>query len=66
MSRVIEAVYENGVFKPLEKVNLKEGEKVRVILGFDPVELAKRYSGVGKYSKNLTPEKLKSIEVDML
>ncbi|NOY11938.1 MAG: antitoxin family protein [Archaeoglobi archaeon] len=30
MPRVIEAVYENGVFKPLEKVNLKEGEKVRI------------------------------------
>jgi predicted DNA-binding antitoxin AbrB/MazE fold protein len=23
-------VYENGVFKPLEKVNLKEGEKVKL------------------------------------
>ena len=30
MSKVIEAVYENGVFKPLEKVELKEGEKVRI------------------------------------
>jgi len=30
MPKIIEAVYENGVFKPLEKVDLKEGEKVRL------------------------------------
>ena len=30
MPRVIEAVYENGVFKPLEKVKLKEGERVKI------------------------------------
>ncbi len=30
MPKVIEAVYENGVIKPLERVNLKEGEKIRV------------------------------------
>ena len=66
MPKVIEVVYENGVFKPLEKVNLKEGEKVKVILNLDPVELARRYSGVGKYSRNLNSEKLNSIEADML
>ena len=32
MPKIIEAVYENGVFKPLQKVDLKEGEKVRVEL----------------------------------
>jgi len=26
MAKVIEAIYEKGVFKPLEKVDLKEGE----------------------------------------
>jgi len=30
MPKIIEAVYEDGVFKPLEKVDLKEGEKVRL------------------------------------
>jgi len=30
MGKVIEAVYENGVFKPLGKVDLKEGKKVRI------------------------------------
>ncbi|MEM5830256.1 MAG: antitoxin family protein [Candidatus Aenigmatarchaeota archaeon] len=30
MAKVIEAIYENGVFKPLEKVDLKEGERVKI------------------------------------
>ena len=30
MGKVIEVIYENGVFKPLEKVDLKEGEVVKV------------------------------------
>ena len=32
MSKIIEAVYEDGVFKPLQKVELKEGEKVKILL----------------------------------
>ncbi|MEM5821115.1 MAG: antitoxin family protein [Candidatus Aenigmatarchaeota archaeon] len=32
MSKIIEAIYENGVFKPLEKVDLKEGERVRITI----------------------------------
>ncbi len=30
MPKTIEAIYENGVFKPLEKVDLREGERVRL------------------------------------
>jgi len=32
MPKVIEVVYEDGVFKPLEKVELKEKTKAKVIL----------------------------------
>ncbi len=32
MSEVIEAVYENGVIKPLEKVDLKDGERITIII----------------------------------
>jgi len=54
--RVIEVVYEDGVFKPLEKVSVKEGEKLRIkIERFD----VSRYYGVfGKASV----EELKRIE----
>ncbi len=30
MTKIIEAIYENGVFKPLQKVDLKDGEVVRL------------------------------------
>ena len=30
MSKIIDAVYENGVFRPLEPVMLPEGERVQV------------------------------------
>ncbi len=30
MPKTIEVVYENGVFKPLDKVYLKEGERVKI------------------------------------
>ena len=30
MGKVIEVVYENGVFKPLEKVDLRDGEIVEI------------------------------------
>lgn len=32
MTKTIKAIFENGVFKPLEKVDIKEHEKVTVIL----------------------------------
>lgn len=30
MSRVIEAVYENGVFRPAKKIRLKDNQKVHI------------------------------------
>ena len=32
MVKAIEAIYENGVFKPLEQVDLKEGEVVKITI----------------------------------
>ena len=32
MAREIEAVYENGVLKPLEQLDLREGERVKVVV----------------------------------
>ncbi len=37
MSRNIEAVYEDGVLKPLSPLNLKEHEKVRISLDGESV-----------------------------
>ena len=32
MSKTIEAIYENGVFKPLEKIELNEHQKIEIII----------------------------------
>ncbi len=55
MPKIIEAIYENGVFKPLEKVDLKEGEMVKLRverkeLTFDPIDLGEEV-GVGEIRK---------------
>ena len=43
--------YENGVLKPLEPVELREGEEYKVIVEEDIDELIKKYKGVlGKSS----------------
>ena len=42
MPKIIEAVYEKGVFKPLEKVDLREGERVKIILE-ERVEKRRRF-----------------------
>jgi predicted DNA-binding antitoxin AbrB/MazE fold protein len=36
MAKIIEAVYENGVFKPLQPVDLAEGQRVHVTLAGQP------------------------------
>ena len=44
MPKIIEAIYENGVFKPLQKVDLKEGEKVR--LKIEEISVIDRVFGI--------------------
>jgi predicted DNA-binding antitoxin AbrB/MazE fold protein len=54
-SKVIECVYEGGVFKPLEKVNMKEGTKLKIRV--EKIDLSK-YRGIfGKAS----PERLEEL-----
>ena len=46
MTKVIEAIYEDGVLKPLEKVDLKEGERVRI-----RIEKRRIYDVIKEYQK---------------
>jgi len=46
MTKVIEVVYEDGVFKPLERVDLKEGEKLII-----RIEKQGLYETIKKYRK---------------
>ena len=43
MPKVIEAVYENGVFKPLEKVDVEKGEKLKIVIKMDISNLKGKY-----------------------
>ena len=43
MEQVIEAIYENGIFKPLKKVDLKEGERVKIRIERSLVEIIRSY-----------------------
>lgn len=66
MQTTIEAIYENGVFKPLVKVNLKEGTKLNIVIGRDElIEQAKKFSGIGCYKGKLDADKLQRIEADI-
>jgi predicted DNA-binding antitoxin AbrB/MazE fold protein len=42
MNKTIEAVYENGMFRPLEPVTLPEGEHVQVTLSEATEEIQRR------------------------
>ena len=52
MQKTIEVVYEKGVFKPLEPVELEEGEKMKIRMGekkrreidFEPIKLKNKIS----------------------
>ncbi len=54
MGRVIEVIYENGVFKPLEKVDLKEGRKVKIEIREGIADVLERFSR--KVSKDALKE----------
>ena len=53
MQRTIEVVYEKGVFKPLEPVELKEGEKMEIRIEGENFE---KFFGIFKGKKILAEE----------
>jgi predicted DNA-binding antitoxin AbrB/MazE fold protein len=65
MAEVINAIFENGVFKPLEKIEMKEHEKVTIkILSLDQWQsrLDNVIDKIHKKAKQYTPE---GIETDI-
>ena len=44
MPKIIIAVYEKGVFKPLEKVDLRDGERVRIEIKESLADVIEKYS----------------------
>ena len=57
MTKVVKAVYRNGVLELLEPVDLEEGEEVYIVLKTSRERLAQRLYGVAKKRRpNLTKE----------
>ncbi len=46
MPKVIDVIYENGVLKPLDKVELREKRKYRVSITESKEDIIKSYRGV--------------------
>lgn len=57
MSKTIEAIYENGVLKPLEDIGIEEHKKVRITL----IELTE---GMREYSSDKIDEFLREDRLD--
>jgi len=53
MRKTIEVVYEEGVFKPLEPVELEEGTKVKIEIKDLLKERLKKYKGILKAKVSL-------------
>lgn len=59
MAKAIEVIYEGGVFKPLERVDLQESTKLRILL--EPV----KPKGLLKLAEELVQkQKEEGIEID--
>ncbi|MEM4279801.1 MAG: antitoxin family protein [Archaeoglobaceae archaeon] len=46
MPKIIEAIYEDGVFKPLEKVDLRRGQRIKIVIHRDKKEIIRKYRGL--------------------
>jgi predicted DNA-binding antitoxin AbrB/MazE fold protein len=50
MAQILEAVYENGIFRPLQMPDLSEGQMVQLVVSFTPdpaaVARVKRFRGI--------------------
>ena len=63
MPKVIEVIYENGVFKPLENVDLKDKAKLKITIIKDRKDVVKLYRGILGKAK---VEELKEFEEEAL
>lgn len=65
MSKIINAVFENGVFKPLQKVDVKEHEKVEIKI-FSRDEWQNRFNRIiEKIHKKTSKYTSEEIEADI-
>ncbi len=57
MARVVRVRYENGVLKPLEKLDLREGEEVEIVIRRVPAHV---FGVLLRRRHDLKPEEIES------
>ena len=63
MQKTIEVVYEGGVFKPLEKVHLEEGERMKVKIE-ERRGILENYAGFIKLNRSVKLKEILELEDD--
>ena len=56
MPKIIEVIYENGVFKPLERVDIPEGSKLKIVVE-DFSEIDRIHEDIKKITREISKEK---------
>ncbi|MCX6673901.1 MAG: antitoxin family protein [Methanothrix sp.] len=53
-TKIIECIYEGGILRPLVKVDLEEGKKVKLFLKDEKEEILDKYAGSVKLNRKVT------------
>ncbi len=61
MQKTIEVVYEKGMFKPLEEVKLKEGERVKIKIE-ESRGVLEKYAGFIKLNRSVKLREILELE----
>lgn len=52
-TKIIECIYEGGILRPLDKVDLKEGKKVKLLLRDEREDVLDRHAGSVKLGRTV-------------
>lgn len=63
-TKVIECIYERGIFRPLVKVDLGEGKRVKVLLKDNREEILDKYAGVVKLGRKVSLKEILELGED--
>jgi len=63
-TKIIECIYEGGILRPLVKVDLEEGEKVRLLLRDEREEILDKYAGIVKLGRTVKLEEILALGED--
>lgn len=63
-TKIIECIYEGGILRPLVKVDLEEGKKVRLLLRDEREEILDKYAGIVKLGRSVKLEEILALGED--